>query len=499
MEKVFEKRDIIRKLKDGISIDELNKETGISKKKLHKWTREIKIRARIEELIDLREYEEAKQLIEFLKGPDNEIIRLVFLTQIARREENREEEKRLSEKQLDIEPNNVVAMSNLIRILREEERIAREAGNAEEVERIKKREKYFIERRLKLEPENIRIMSTLIRILREEENIAREAGNTDEVKRAMEREKELVERQLDIEPNDVLAMSALIRILREETNIAREEGNTEEVKKAIEKQRELAERQLQIDPEDMITISTLLRILREEEDIAREEENTEKLEKSLARQEELLEIRLKAEPSNPRDLSNLIRIAKAKKDMQRAKKLLEKLIQVNPDNLITKRELDIIIKKLKDADSKIVPIDAENEIAEKMLKDREEQETSISLARKIIYESKDIKTDAEEIQKLLEGENETNRTIILAELYYHTGLIDRANKQLKAYKRTLDPSYQSEDIRAINEALRIVQSKRMVGFEWNEFWNKREALKVQKGQDDILADQAQISADDEER
>ena len=88
---------------------------------------------------------------------------------------------------------------------------------------------------------------------------------------------------------------------------------------------------------------------------------------------------------------------------------------------------------------------------------------------------------------------------MLAELYYHTGLIDRANKQLRAYKRTLDSNMQSEDIKAINQAMQIMQSKRQVGFEWNEFWDKREGSKTSENSDITLETQMQIPTSDEER
>ena len=101
-------------------------------------------------------------------------------------------------------------------------------------------------------------------------------------------------------------------------------------------------------------------------------------------------------------------------------------------------------------------------------------ETPISEARKIIYGSQDIKVDAEQIQRLLEGASETDRTLVLAELYHHTGLVDRANRQLRARKKALDPSTQGEEIKAINQAMKIVQCKRVVGFEWNVYWNERE-------------------------
>ena len=112
------------------------------------------------------------------------------LIKIARREQNKDQEKKLLERILEIEPNNTIAMSSLIRIAREEQN--------------KKREKELLEKILKLEPNNVITIYSLIRIAKEERN--------------KDREKELLEKVLKIEPDNVKAMNSLRSIAEEERN-----------------------------------------------------------------------------------------------------------------------------------------------------------------------------------------------------------------------------------------------------------------------------------------
>ena len=282
MEVVFDKRKIMKQMKNGKSIDEINQETGISKRKLNRWKREIKIKTRIKELMDSGNYDEAKELVENLEGSENEITRIVYLTLIARGEGNRDEEKRLSERQLELEPDNVIAMSVLLRIEKEEEDEAIKRGDMSGAYIALIRQKELAERRLTIEPENARTMSTLVNIAKREEEIARENGDTSGANAALARQKELLEKQLTINPNNLIAISILIRI-------AREEGD-------------------------------------------------------LAREEELLERRLTIEPVSGKTLSGLIRVAKERGNIIKAKKLLEKLLQLDPENLIAKRELELFTR-----------------------------------------------------------------------------------------------------------------------------------------------------------
>lgn len=62
---------------------------------------------------------------------------------------------------------------------------------------------------------------------------------------------------------------------------------------------------------------------------------------------------------------------------------------------------------------------------------------------------------------------------------------ERAEKSLKAYKRTLEGR---NSIRLVNQAMEIIRNKNALQYKWEEFWNAIEENKKQfpsaPGEDD---------------
>ena len=78
------------------------------------------------------------------------------------------------------------------------------------------------------------------------------------------------------------------------------------------------------------------------------------------------------------------------------------------------------------------------------------------------------------------GVDETNRRLVIAELYYQAGLTTRAENSLKMYKGSLNAENQGEELRKINQMLEMIKSNKTRNFEWNEFWGEVEEEKRSK-------------------
>ena len=97
--------------------------------------------------------------------------------------------------------------------------------------------------------------------------------------------------------------------------------------------------------------------------------------------------------------------------------------------------------------------------------------STIKQVRKLIYKSPDIIRASEQIKELLEGQNELEREVALAELFVKTGLQARAEKSLKSYRRKIEnlPEKQ-EDVRTVKKAIEIVRNTKSRKLQWDELW-----------------------------
>lgn len=225
-----EKENVIKKIRTRINIDEIVFATGISRSTVLKWKKELELRQYIRKLIYSGNLEEAKKKVEKITGRINEPIRNSILIKIAREEGNREAEKKLLDKRLEIELNNIKAINGRIRIAREE-------GDTET-------EKRLLDRLLELEPNNTRAANRRRKI---EENIETKKSSLDE--------------HLKLNPNDVKAMSSRIRIAREERK------RNIDTERNIDIEKRLLDRLLELDPNDVKAMSSRIGIAREEKDI----------------------------------------------------------------------------------------------------------------------------------------------------------------------------------------------------------------------------------------
>lgn len=105
---------------------------------------------------------------------------------------------------------------------------------------------------------------------------------------------------------------------------------------------------------------------------------------------------------------------------------------------------------------------------------REERRLALTKAREAIYDNENVIQVAEEIKVLMEGAEIADRNFLLAELYFHTGFSQRAQKSLKAYKRELKEAGKS--VKLVNLGLEVVLNSRSTKFSWDEFWRRKAEL-----------------------
>ena len=279
----------------------------------------------------------------------------------------------------------------------------------------------------------------------------RQEGNLEEAKKETEK--------LNDKNSEIIKASILI-------GIARAEGDKETEEKMLN-------RQLELVPNDIISIIGLTVIAREKGDIRREGE--------------LLERQLKIRPTDDIAMKRLVVIARTEGDIEKERKFLTRLLKLNPDD---EKAMKSLIR-IEDKYAKFKKEKEKKEIA-KMFSDVLET-SKLQQARKVIYEESDAGRCAEKIKELLEGESGTDRELVLAELYLKSGLINRAQKSLKAYKNTLDQETQKMDIKFINKAIDLVLNPKTKRFGWKEFW-------IAKGEiEDMAKGIKQVQRDEEVR
>ena len=188
-----------------------------------------------------------------------------------------------------------------------------------------------------------------------------------------------------------------------------------------------------------------------------------------------------------REKEVLAMIGKRQLNNSQKRKMLYDSLKLEPENLKTIRELIRLLYRIDEKEEakslERMAITIRNRKVEaeaKKLEKKEEVEEPVEMARNIIYEEQDVLKSAEDINKILEGENEQERAIVLAEFFAHTGLKRRAESVLSAYKKALDVETQREEIKTINQAIALVKSTKTKQFNWTYFWEQKRELSIQE-------------------
>ena len=250
------------------------------------------------------------------------------------------------------------------------------------------------------------------------------------------------------------------------SKIAKIEGNKAEAKKLLEES-------LELKPDNQRTLKKLISISREECNIQQEKYYLLKL--------------LELDPSSTRTVANLIRISHTEGNIEHQKRFLKKMIELDPDNQRALQGLESL-KTREETET----------LKSEILQSEEDKElNNIEEARKIIYEDQDIIKGAEKIKELLENENSIDSTLVLAELYHNRGLLERGEKLLKTYKKSLDKNEQGRDIKIVNRAIELITNKTTKRYKWNEFWLAKQ--KIEEGKKDYNKQSSEIPQREEDR
>lgn len=286
-------------------------------------------------------------------------------------------------------------------------------------------------------------------IIRKKIKMLRAEGKLDEAEQEVE--------NLTGEHTEQIKRSIQIGIVKARKERAKRRGNLTEENLYRQKQKELLEEQIKKQPNDTMAISSLIAIAKEEKDKGREKI--------------LLYRLIQFEPDNIKVILELIRIAISEGDMQEIRRLQRILLDIDSEN-------KKILKMLNKNGIEVNPETPETiQLPEiETLNLSEEEETPIQKARRLIYESEDIEKGAEEIKEILEGQPPTDVAIVLAELYFHLGMTERAEKHLKAYKKTLDKTTNAGDIRFVNQVMELARNKKTPEYKWKEFWVAKQGI-----------------------
>lgn len=238
---------------------------------------------------------------------------------------------------------------------------------------------------------------------------------------------------------------------------------------------------LEQEPDNLEAIKDMIKI-------SRKEGNTDA-------EREYLYRRLEVETNNAKVTIMLIRIAKANNDFDEVKALKDKIANMELTNVSQMKgalamaaedkdeelkemlgnKLNRAIKIRKEAaKGEIKEADVQVRQLKRKMLGREETQTFVEMARTIIYENEDVEKRGEKIKALLEGQDSTEVALILAELYFHTGMRERAEKSLKAYRKTLEGGAKASDIALVNQAIEITRNTKALPYKWEEFWRARE-------------------------
>lgn len=316
--------------------------------------------------------------------------------------------------------------------------------------------------------------------IRRKIKMLRQEGRLDEAEQELEK--------LPGGNSNPIRLSIQIGIAKARKKEAKSVGDISREREYREEQKRLLKIQLKNNPNNMLSISSLIVIAREENDKTTEYN--------------LLERQLEIDPNNEVAIMGLISLNTGSKRREKRKELLYRLLELRPDSIKTMitliriaedegnieeiERLAGIVLNLEPQNQKVISILHQNGIdIEKVVKETVQdlgeevlgslgKETAVQKARRIMHESDNPEQAAEEIKSLLEGQSPTDVALVLAELYYSSGLKTRAEKYLKAYKKTLDVASNVGDIKVINQAIELARSNNTQAFSWNKFWQTEE-------------------------
>lgn len=225
-----------------------------------------------------------------------------------------------------------------------------------------------------------------------------------------------LEEQVEATPRNAKRMRSLLALLKKEERKAKRAGDFQAVEAYKAREEEIELRLLERNPENQSILKSLRKRMQEQINRARQQGDTE-----------------------------------AEERYQNKKNELEKRIQP--------RE-----KKARKPES----------IRETLAKYPKPEEPVLVRARTLIYEGEDVIQIAEEVKRLMEGEPKEDLQFLLAELYYHTGFTERAQKSLKAYKKELGEA--GESVKLVNLGLAVAMNSRATRFNWDDFWRRKAEL-----------------------
>lgn len=258
------------------------------------------------------------------------------------------------------------------------------------------------------------MQDTKLRAIREEKRKAIEEQDLTSQKEWTAKELAYLEDRVKKFPGNTRRMRSLLALLKQEERRAKREGDFWKVAEYTEKEEMLENRILAMNPEDQTIIRSLMKRMQKRIQKAMEEGNVEAAE-IYKEQKSELEKRRKAKGKKP------------------------------------EAEKGDLVK---------------------------EKKPSIEKMRKLIYESEDVLQTAKEIKEQMEGAEAADLQFLLAELYFHTGFTQRAQKSLKAYKKELGEAGQS--VKLANLGLAVAMNSRTNKFNWDEFWRRKAELDRQE-------------------
>lgn len=207
-------------------------------------------------------------------------------------------------------------------------------------------------------------------------------------------------------------------------------------------ERKYLEESLKISPENVKVINALIRNLKKQK-------CNDELKKWLYKLYEL-------KPSGV-VLSELIRLEKISGNKEKVGKLLIEDLRINPNSKKIKRRIfkEGIILKTNMSDERY------KEIVE-----------LINTARSVIYSEEEYEIKKSKLLEILIDQNKLICVCLLSEFYINESKKNSAINIIKNYKKELIDDNDKEKIKILNELYELVKKKRVMRFNWNDFWQK---------------------------
>lgn len=250
--------------------------------------------------------------------------------------------------------------------------------------------------------------------------------------------------------------------IRQEKKEAIEEGDLEKERECTEREKECLEGYIQLAPHSVARLKSFLVFLKKEERKEKKLGNLEKVEAYRMQEEEITIRILSQRPYDRTMLQDLIN--RCKEQIRKAKE------EQNPEKEETYTKLKQSLEQRK---SEIT-----NQRKQRAVQQENTIQEAITKVRTLIYEEQNVAYAAEEINRLLQGIGRENAEFLLTEFYFHTGFVQRAQKQLKKYKKDL--SNLGKNLKLVNLGLQIANSTKSNRASWDEFWARKKELAQEK-------------------